>query len=74
MVYALFRVLKVRIKTIASQNIIFQNLVGPLTEINTSFGIHSIAYADDHIKIIDWNFSANNAPSLLLNLSEFPTG
>ena len=36
-------------------NVLLQHHRGPLTELHTSIGIDAIAYADNHVKIVEFN-------------------
>lgn len=47
---------------IALDEILLQNLIGPLAELNTSLTFHTIANGDDDIKIVkrDWLFYTIN--------------
>ncbi len=52
---------------IAFKQIILQDLIRPLAEFNTSFGINSKANGDDRIKIIKFDFSFDSPFSFLSN-------
>ena len=59
---------------IALDEILLQNLVGPLTELDTSFGVHTISHRNNHIEVEIWDGTGHLPASLHLNLCNFCTG
>ena len=59
---------------IALDEILLQNLVGPLTELDTSFGVHTISHRNNHIEVEIWDGTGHLSASLHLNLCNFCTG
>lgn len=71
-VYAIFKLHQSLIDCIATQQVFFQNLIGPLSELNTPDCVDSISnrYYDIQIEKID--ISGHIPISFLSNCSEFP--
>lgn len=47
--------------------ILLQHLGCPYTELNTTIGMYTIAYADNHVEVIENYYSFNLAGSFILN-------
>lgn len=71
-VYAIFKLHQSLIDCIAAQQVFFQNLIGPLSELNTPDCIDSISDRNNYIQIEKIDVSGHIAIPLLSNCSEFP--
>lgn len=59
------------IYTITAQKIVFQYLIGPLAELNTTLGLHTITYGNNHVKIIVFDITSNSSAPFFLNYRKF---
>ena len=54
--------------------VVLQDMVGPLAKLHTTFRINTIADRDDHVQIIEWNNALYCSFTFNLNLCFFCTG
>lgn len=56
---------------IALDEVVLQDMVGPLAKLHTTFRINTIADRDDHVQIIEWNNALYCSFTFNLNLCFF---